>query len=58
MRRHTKCNNVVLLAVGLEFFEAIAIMAVNDAGLNLTIIHKRKPLANNLSLKICRQQAS
>ena len=30
MRRYTKCNNVVLLAVGFEFFGVVAIVAVKD----------------------------
>ena len=30
MRRHTKCNNIVLLAIGFEFFGVVAIVAVKD----------------------------
>ena len=30
MRRYTEYNNVVLLAVGLEFFGVVAIVAVKD----------------------------
>jgi len=30
VRRYTKCNNVVLLAVGFEFFGVVAIVAVKD----------------------------
>jgi len=30
VRRHTKCNNIILLAVGLEFFGVVAIVAVKD----------------------------
>ena len=30
VRRHVECDNVVLLAVGLEFFGVVAIVAVKD----------------------------
>ena len=30
MRRHTECDNVVLLAVSFEFFGVVAIVAVKD----------------------------
>ena len=30
MRRHAECDNVVLLAVGFEFFGVVAIVAVKD----------------------------
>jgi len=30
VRRHTKCNNIVLLAIGFEFFGVVAIVAVKD----------------------------
>ena len=30
MRRYTKCNNIVLLVVGFEFFGVVVIVAVKD----------------------------
>ncbi len=48
MLRHTECDNVVLLAVGLEFLGVVAIVAVKDAVFDLGVIHKGKLLANNL----------
>ncbi len=30
MRKHTKCNNVILLAIELEFGRVVAFVAVKD----------------------------
>ena len=30
MQRYTKCNNIILLIVGFEFFGVVAIVAVKD----------------------------
>ena len=30
MRRYIKCNNIVLLVIGFEFFGVVAIVAVKD----------------------------
>ena len=37
MRRYVECDNIILLAVGFEFFGVVAIVAVKDKQLIFTL---------------------